>query len=183
MNSDILTSLKQASTWSIGLGILMVIAGIVAISLPLATGVLTTIWIGSILTIIALAKFFYAWQSRDEGGFLPKLLVALLYLVAGIVLLVNPLQGVITLTLVLGTFLILEGGAELVLAFQMRPVASNWGWVLGDGVITLIFGLLIWLQWPISATWVIGLLLGISIISSGLSRIMLSIALRSALSS
>ncbi|MGV2829090.1 HdeD family acid-resistance protein [Myxosarcina sp. GI1(2024)] len=105
------------------------------------------------------------------------------YLGAGIVLLVYPLEGVVTLTLVLAAFLLLEGVFELILAFQLRPNSSNWWWVLADGIVTLVLGLLIWLEWPASAAWVIGLLLGISLISSGLSRLMLSIAVRSALNS
>lgn len=98
MTSDIQTELKRTTTWSIVLGVLMVTAGIVAISLPIATGLLVTIWIGLILTAVAVTKLLYAWQSHSEGGFLAKLFVALLYLGAGVVLLVNPPQGMIPLT-------------------------------------------------------------------------------------
>jgi uncharacterized membrane protein HdeD (DUF308 family) len=161
----------------------MVIAGIIAISLPLATGLLATIWLGFILTFVGVAKAIYAWQTRNEGGFTLKLLVGLLYLAAGIVLVVNPLEGVLTITLVLATFLLMEGVFELVLAFQLRSLSPNWGWVLADGILTLIVGILIWREWPVSAAWVIGLLIGVSIISSGLSRIMLSLAARTAINS
>jgi uncharacterized membrane protein HdeD (DUF308 family) len=176
------TDIKRATTWSIVLGVLMVVAGIIAISLPLATGIFAAIWIGLIFASVGVTKLIYAWQTREDGGFLPKLLVALVYLAAGIFLFVSPLEGVVTLTLVLATFLLVEGAIELYLAFQMRSTSSNWGWVLADGIVTLLFGLLIGLEWPTSAAWVIGLILGFSIISSGVSRIMLSLTARSALS-
>lgn len=181
MESDIQVRLKNATGWSIALGILMMLAGIIAISLPLATGLLAAIWLGFIFAFVGIANAVYAWQTREQGGKLFQLLVSLLYLAAGIVLVVNPLSGVLTLTLVLAIFLVFEGIFELVLAFQLRGFSRNWVWVLADGILTLIVGTLIWRQWPISAAWLIGLLIGISIISSGLSRIMLSLAARSML--
>ena len=176
------SDIKKATTGSIVLGVLMVIAGIIAISLPLATGIFAAIWIGLIFASVGVTKLIYAWQTRDEGGFVPKLLVSLVYLLAGIFLFVSPLEGIVTLTLVLATFLLVEGAIELYLAIQMRSSSSNWGWVLADGIVTLLFALLIWLEWPASAASVIGLILGVSIISSGVSRIMLALAARSILS-
>jgi uncharacterized membrane protein HdeD (DUF308 family) len=181
MTSELQTGFKQATTWSIGLGVLMVIAGIIAISLPLATGIFAALWIGFILLPVGIAKLIYAWQTRDMGGFILKVLIALAYVVAGLVLVINPLEGVVALTLVLAVFLLTEGILDILLAFGMRSSSSNWGWVLANAIVTLIFGLMIWLEWPISAAWVIGTLLGFSIMFSGLSRIMLSIAARSAL--
>jgi uncharacterized membrane protein HdeD (DUF308 family) len=182
MTGDIQSKLKKATGWSLALGVLMIIAGIVALSLPLATGLFATVWLGWVIAFAGVAKLIYAWQTREEGGFPLKLLVALLYLGAGVVLVTNPLEGVLTLTLVLASFLFIEGVFELVLAFQLRPVSPSWGWVLADGLLTLLFGILIWRQWPVSAGWVIGLLIGISIISSGISRVMLSLAARSVIS-
>jgi uncharacterized membrane protein HdeD (DUF308 family) len=85
--------------------------------------------------------------------------------------------GVVSLTLVLAVFLFVEGVVEIALYFGIRQVPNS-GWVLFDGIITLTLGILIWRQWPSSSVWVIGTLVGISLIFSGLSRFMLSVAAR-----
>jgi uncharacterized membrane protein HdeD (DUF308 family) len=108
-----------------------------------------------------------------------QVLLAIVYGIAGIYMLMNPLLGVVSLTFVLAIFLLFEGILELILYFRIREVA-NAGWVLFDGIITLILGILIWTQWPSSSLWLIGTLVGISLIFSGISRFMLSLAMRSA---
>src|SRR3984893_15657036 len=92
-------------------------------------------------------------------------------------MLMNPLLGVLSLTLVLAVFLLFEGILELLLYFRTRRIRHA-GWILFDGIVTLILGILIWAQWPSSSVWVIGTLVGISLIFSGISRFMLSAAIR-----
>ena len=156
----------------------MMVLGVAAISLPLVTSLALTLWIGWLLVGNSVIKLIYAIQTRQQGSFWLKLLLAGLYLAAGVVLIVNPLEGVLTLTLLLGSFLVAEGVVELLLAIQMRS-RSNWLWLLLNALLTLALGVFIWAEWPLDAPWVIGLLVGISFIASGLSRIMLSIAVRS----
>ena len=170
--------IQQSATWSIVLGALMMVLGVAAISLPLVTSLALTLWIGWLLVGNSVIKLIYAIQTRQQGSFWLKLLLAGLYLAAGVVLIVNPLEGVLTLTLLLGSFLVAEGVVELLLAIQMRS-RSNWLWLLLNALLTLALGVFIWAEWPLDAPWVIGLLVGISFIASGLSRIMLSIAVRS----
>lgn len=88
-------------------------------------------------------------------------------------MLMHPLLGLISLTLVLAVFLLIEACLEIILYFNIRHIANS-GWVLFDGIITLILAILIWAQWPSSSVWVIGTLVGISLIFSGISRLMLS---------
>ena len=170
--------IQQSTTWSMVLGGLMMVLGLAAISLPLVTSLALTLWIGWLLVGNSIIKLIYAIQTRQQGSFWLKLLLAGLYLTAGIVLIINPLEGVLTLTLLLGSFLVAEGVVELLLAVQMRS-RSNWLWLLLNALLTLSLGVFIWAEWPLDAPWVIGLLVGISFIASGLSRIMLSIAVRS----
>jgi len=185
MTSTLLTQLKTATSWSIALGILMVIIGAFAITLPLATGLAVISWLGWIYTFIGILNLIYTWQSRsdDRITLILNLLVAFLYLGTGIFLIANPMKGVVTLTLILAVFLLVEGIFELVLAFKVRSLSPNWGWVLGHAILTITLSLLIWLRLPSSATWVIGLLVGINIISSGISRIMISLTARLVLTS
>jgi uncharacterized membrane protein HdeD (DUF308 family) len=176
--AETLSLIQQSTTWSIILGALMMVLGVAAISLPLVTSLALTLWIGRLLVGNSVIKLIYAIQTRQQGSLWLKLLLAGLYLAAGVVLIVNPLEAVLPLTLLLGSFLVTEGVVELLLAVQMRS-RSNWIWLLFNALLTLALGVFIWAEWPLDAPWVIGLLVGISFIASGLSRIMLSIAVRS----
>jgi len=102
-------------------------------------------------------------------------LLAIVYGAAGLMLLFRPLAGLAWLTLVLATFLLIEAVLEFILYFNIRG-RVNAGWVLVDAFITLLLGILIWAHWPSSSIWAIGTLIGISLIFSGISRLMLSSA-------
>jgi uncharacterized membrane protein HdeD (DUF308 family) len=163
---------------SLWIGILLIVLGIVAIALPVVSTIFTETWIAVILASAGLGKVFYAFNTRDKGGFLWKLLLGVLYIATGIMLFAYPLTGVLTLTLLLGSFLLTEGTFELFLAFKLRP-QQNWTWVLANGIITLLLGIMIWFQWPFNAPWLLGTLVGVSVLFSGVSRIMLSLNGRS----
>ena len=170
-------ALKKATGWSMIWGILMFVCGILAISLPLASSIGIVIVLAWLILFAGASHLIFAFHSHSVGGFLWKLLLAVVYGVAGIYLLANPLLGVVSLTLVLAVFLFVEGVVEIALYFGIRQVPNS-GWVLFDGIVTLILGILIWRQWPSSSVWVIGTLVGISLIFSGISRFMLSVAAR-----
>jgi uncharacterized membrane protein HdeD (DUF308 family) len=169
----------KASAWSITWGILMFICGLIAIALPLISSIGIVIVLAWVILFAGLSHLVFAFHSRGVGSVLWQILLAVLYVVAGIYLLIHPLLGVVSLTLVLAVFLVLEGIVEIALYFGLRGVRHS-GWVLLDGIITLILGILIWRQWPSSSVWVIGTLIGISLIFSGISRVMLSLAARRA---
>jgi uncharacterized membrane protein HdeD (DUF308 family) len=90
---------------------------------------------------------------------------------------VHPVVGVASLTLLLATLFLVEGVLDVILFFKMRPLQGS-GWVLTDGIVTLLLGALIYLQWPTSSAWAIGTLVGISLIFSGVARVMMSLAVR-----
>src|SRR5438552_16128569 len=93
----------------------------------------------------------------------------------GLMVLLYQLARLAWLTLVLATFLLIEAALEFVLYFEIRR-RVNAGWVLVDGIITLLLGILFWAHWPFSSVWAIGTLIGVSLIFSGISRLMLSSA-------
>jgi uncharacterized membrane protein HdeD (DUF308 family) len=178
MNPDpLLGSVRKASGWSTVWGVLMVICGLLAITLPLATSIGIVILLAWLILFAAVAHLIFAFHSHSVGGFLWKVLLAVLYGLAGFFLLANPIAGVAYLTLLLGAFLLVEGVIEIVLYFHIRKIAHA-GWVLFDGIITLLLGFFIWAHWPSSSAWVIGTLVGISLIFSGISRFMLALAIR-----
>ncbi|MGH8092000.1 MAG: HdeD family acid-resistance protein [Chthoniobacterales bacterium] len=172
-------SMKKASGWSMTWGILMFICGILAIWLPLASSLGIVILLAWLILLAGVWHLIFAFHSHSLGGFLWKFLLAALYLVVGIYMLMHPLLSVISLTLVLAVFFVLEGIIEIALYFGLRGLRHA-GWVLLDGIITLILGILIWKQWPSSSVWALGTLVGISLIVSGVSRFMLSFATRPA---
>ena len=167
----------KASRWSMVWGILMVICGILAICLPLASSIGIVIVLAWLILFAGVWHLIFAFQCHSIGAFFWQLLLAIVYGAAGVYMLMNPLLGLLSLTLVLAVFLLFEGILELVLYFRIRRIRHA-GWVLFDGIVTLILGILIWAQWPSSAVWIIGTLVGISLIFSGISRFMLSLAIR-----
>ena len=170
------TSAAGAGKGNMIWGILMLICGFLAITIPLASGIGVAIVIGWVLLISGVWHLLFGFRSGSGvGGFLWQLLLAIVYGAAGLMLLLYPLAGLAWLTLVLATFLMIEAALELVLYFNIRHRAGS-GWVLVDAIITLLLGILIWARWPVSSGWAIGTLIGVSLIFSGISRLMLSSA-------
>lgn len=120
-----------------------------------------------------------AFHAHRAGSVIWKLLVGIAYLCFGVYLLLHPVLGVASLTLLLACLFLIEGILNIVLFFRMRSVQGS-SWVLIDGIVTLVLGLMIYLQWPSSSAWAIGILVGISMIISGVTRVMISLAVRRA---
>ena len=157
-------------------GILMLICGFLAIAVPLASSIGVAVVIGWLLLISAVWHLIFGFRSASGiGGVLWQILLALVYGAAGLAILLYPLAGLAWLTLVLATFLLIEAALEFVLYFNIRR-RVNAAWVLVDAIITLLLGILIWARWPFSSVWAVGTLIGVSLIFSGISRLMLSSA-------
>jgi uncharacterized membrane protein HdeD (DUF308 family) len=173
--------IKKNVNTSLLVGVLLIVLGIIALAQPAISTVFTVAWVAVVLASAGFAKLFYAFDTRSQGGFAWKLLLGILYIATGFMLLYNPLTSAVTLTLLVASFLFTEGIFELILAFRLRP-QQNWTWALGNGIVTLLLGAMIGLQWPFNTPWVIGTLVGVSVIFSGISRIMLSLNASSVLS-
>ena len=163
--------------WFIFLGIALVVAGILAIAFPLAGGLAVEIWVAIALVVSGVAQVVHAFGTRQWQGFLLGLLVGLVYLGAGAVLWLNPLKGIVTLTVFLAVVMLADGILRCMLAFRIRP-HSGWVMLLVGGLIGIAAAFMIWRQLPSSAFWVIGLLLGFNLILSGISFVMLANAAR-----
>ena len=162
---------------SIVWAIVLIIFGFLAIALPFATSWGVVLVIAWLIVFSGGFQFIHAFQSQGIGHILWKLLVAVLYLIVGIYFLMHPILGVAAFTFALAIFFVLEGVFDLVAYFQSRALPGS-GWILFDGIVTLLLGLLVWRQWPSSSLWVIGTLVGISMIFTGTTRLMLSLAAR-----
>ncbi len=173
--------LKRASGWSIALGILMIIAGIIAMFAPWEAGLVITIVVGWSAIFNGIAQIIFGVRTHGGWHVLLEVLLGIIYIIAGVYLLMHPVGGLLALTLILASFLLVYGVFALVLAFQIKP-RGGWGWVLFDGIVTILLGVLIWAHWPFNSDWVVGTLFGISIFMSGVTRLMMSLALRKAVS-
>ena len=175
------TFVKKSVGWSIGLSVLMIVAGILAIASPLAAGITINVLVAWLLVFSGCVHLVFSWYTRSTGGFLWELLVGILYIFIGVYLVAHPVAGLKALTIALAIYLLLEATLEFVLGFTLRPLPGS-SWLVFDGVLTLILALMIWRAWPSSTEWAIGILVGVSMLFSGTSRLMLSLAARSATS-
>ena len=161
----------EQNRWSLALSVVMIVAGVAALLAPFVAGVALTLFLGWMVIIAGLAQMFYGFSAHGRSHVLWLVLVGVVYLLIGIFLVRHPGVALATVTLFLAAYLLVEGVIELVLAFRVRP-AGSWVWLLLNAVVTLVLAVMIWRAWPGSSAWVIGTLIGISLIFSGFSRLM-----------
>jgi uncharacterized membrane protein HdeD (DUF308 family) len=159
-------------------GIVMMVLGLLAITVPEVATLAITILIGWLFFIGGIFRTISVLQHRAMPGFAWSLLIAVLAILLGLVLIVRPIAGVLTLTIWLIAFFVIEGIAAIFLAIEHRRHLPSWGWVLLSGLVDLLLAYLIWDGWPSSAAWAIGLLVGINMVFVGLSLIMTALAAR-----
>jgi uncharacterized membrane protein HdeD (DUF308 family) len=153
------------------------VCGILAFILPLTISFGIALVIGCLILAAGIGHLFYAFQTRSVDGFLWQILLSTLYVMAAICLLANPLLSVLSLSLFLAIFLILEGILEFALYFRVRRFRHSI-WLLIDGVGTLVLGILLLSQWPPASPEIIGALIGISLMLSAVSRLIFTMAIR-----
>ncbi len=177
---SITTDIKRHFTWSIFTGVITALLGLFLIAYPLFAATITALLFGAVLIIVGIAQFFFALHSHSLGRFILKVILSVLYFVAGVAMVFFPLAGVAALTVLIGTMLLIYSGVAIAAGFQLRPV-EGWGWYLVDGLASLVMGALILAGWPSSAFWAIGTLVGVSVLMGGISRIMIAAKLRSSI--
>lgn len=170
---------RHASTTSILWGALLIVFGMVAVGMPLLAAVAVNALVAWLIVLAGIVHLMLAFRVHGAGSMIWKVLVGIAYLCFGAYLIVHPLLGVASLTLVLASLFLIEGILNIVLYVKMRPIHGS-SWMLIDGIITLLLGLMIYLQWPSSSAWAIGTLVGVSMIFSGVARVMMSLAVRKA---
>lgn len=171
------TIAKESVGWSIALSVLMILTGVLAIVIPPVAGIAVLVVVAWLLMFSGTAHLVFAWHTRAAGGLVWELLLGILYIFVGVYALLNPVAGLASLTLLLAIYLFMEAVLELILSFRLRPLPGS-NWMLVDGIITWILAILIWRNWPSSSEWVIGTLVGISMLFSGAARFSLSLAAR-----
>jgi uncharacterized membrane protein HdeD (DUF308 family) len=171
------TDVHRATTWSIVLSVLMIIAGILAIAYPLWGGVAMTVLVGWLLLFSGALHLVYAFRGGGATTVLWEILLAIVYGLIGFYMLANPGIGLASLTFAIALYLFVESVLEFALSYQLRQ-ESGAGWLLFDGIVTLVLAFMIWASWPSSTAWAVGTLVGVSMLFSGITRLMITSTVR-----
>jgi uncharacterized membrane protein HdeD (DUF308 family) len=159
-------TVKRNSLWYLVQGILLVIGGILAVIYPLISSTAVIVLLGWLLIVSGLVQGISLLGARQVPYFWLQLISVILGVVIGALFLRDPSQGLITITLLLIVFFMIEGMSKIVFALTIRPF-PNWGWVLASGLVGIALSFILWASLPAVASWLIGLLLGIQLISVG----------------
>ncbi len=168
---------KRNSGLLIFLGALTVVLGIIAIATPYLVGVTVSVFVGFMLLGSGIAQIVHAFKSRQWGTGVWGTVIGTLGVGAGVVMIFRPAVGLLSMTLLLAFYFLIDGISEIIAAFKIKP-DRGWGWVMFNGVIAVLLGFMIWRQWPISGAWAIGVLVGIHILFSGWAMIVLGTGAR-----
>jgi uncharacterized membrane protein HdeD (DUF308 family) len=165
--------------WLLALGILFIVLGVIGIGMAFALTVASLIVFAVLLLVGGGVQVVQAFQSKGWKSVVLHLLIAILYLFAGVAVLQDPLLASLVLTLMLAGIILAIGVVRVVIAIQMRG-SKGWGFVLLGGIVSIALGVLIYMQWPVSALWVIGLFVAIDLIANGWSYVFIALAARDA---
>jgi uncharacterized membrane protein HdeD (DUF308 family) len=160
-------------------GILLVILGLAAVIVPPLASLAITIFLGWMFLISGIAGLALTYWARKMPGFWWSLISAALAVAAGIILLAQPVQGALTLTIVVGAYFLAEGVATIMYALEhRRELSERWSWLLVAGIMDLLIAVVIIAGLPGSALWAVGLLVGINLLFGGATLIGMALAAR-----
>lgn len=172
---------ELAKHWKLFLiqGLLMCVLGGLAIALPQLATLAIEILVGWLFFVGGIVRCFTVFSAHKLPGSIWSIITALLAIAVGLLLILEPLKGTLSLTMILIALFIVQGVVSILLSFQFREHLSSWMWTLLSGGIDLVLAYLIWRGWPDTATWAIGLLVGINMLFAGFSLVFNALAARS----
>jgi len=164
------------------LGIVLIALGGLAVLTPAVAGSALVIVIGFILLIAGIVPIVRELKAEASTEKTMGLIIGVITAVAGIAVISHPLFGLAFLTVLLIGYFVAEGVWKIVVSFRYKP-ASGWKWLLVSGVLSLVLGLLIWKQWPVSGLWAVGVLVGVNLLGTGLALVTLASTMKKSLDS
>jgi uncharacterized membrane protein HdeD (DUF308 family) len=179
VDQEMLATIKRHAGVGTVVGVLVAIAGILALLAPLAAGLSVAIAVGVLLLVSGLSRIFLAFKMGSFGHGLLMFVIGAMSVIAGGYMVARPAMALATITLVLAAYFIVDGIFEIIWAFRLRPI-KGWGWTLFSGIVALALGVMIWRQFPVSGIWAVGTLAGIHMIFGGSSVASVCGAARSA---
>ena len=174
---DLLQPIRERSGLLLGVGIVQMIVGAVAIAAPLVATLASAVVLGWLLLLSGVLQIVHAFQVGRWQGFVLHVLGGVFFAAGGLLVVFRPMTGALSLTLVLAAFFVVEGVSRTMLALRMRG-ARGWGVFLAGGVLGLLLGVMLWAEWPDSALWAVGLLVGINLVFGGSSLVAVALAAR-----
>lgn len=169
--------LRNSWIWMAILAVISLIGGVLALLNPFAATLAATLMAGWVFAFLGALQIVQSFQMKGWGGFLWALLFGILTLVVGLSLIFNPLAGMVSLTLLVAVLFLAIGVVKIMYAFSLRSV-TGWGWVLFSGIVSVLLGILILADFPWSATSILGILLGVELISNGVLFLFIALGLR-----
>lgn len=157
-----------------GFGTLSLIFGIVGIFMSTTLTITSVFIFGVFVVVIGFIFLIEAFSAPQWKGRLLNFLLAILYIIAGIIMVLDPSATAVWFTLFIAAFLIIIGGMRIITGFKMKDDIDNWGWIIFSGLLTILLGVMIYAQWPESGLWVIGLFISVELIMQGINTILLS---------
>jgi uncharacterized membrane protein HdeD (DUF308 family) len=174
-------AVREHSTMFLVEGIVLVVLGILAILLPNIASLAVEILIGWLMLIGGAVGLYMTFTTKGAPGYWWSLISAVISIIAGILLLIWPVTGIVSLTIVLVAFFLIEGISSIMYAIEHRSeLHGRWGWMLASGIVTLVLAFLIFAGLPSTAAWAIGLLVGIDMVFGGTAMIGIALAARKA---
>ena len=170
----VLKAARRFSGWLIVAAILFIVLGVFAIIEPALAGVGVALLVGWLLILGGVSHFVSAFEGGGARRVLFQILAGMVFLIGGYYLLMHPLLALGTLTLLLAAVILVAGVCEIVTYFRLRNEQAS-GWMLFNGIVALVLGLMIWLQWPSSSIWAIGTLVGVNLLLTGITRLMVGL--------
>ena len=159
-------TVRRHSLWYLVQGALMVLAGLLALVYPVVSSVAGVFFLGWVLIISGVFQGISLIGAQHVPHFWLQLVSVVLSVVVGVLFLRHPGEGLLTLTLLLIVFFMVEGISKVIFSLTIRPF-PNWGWVFASGIIGILLALYLWASLPVTAIWLLGVLLGIQLISEG----------------
>lgn len=155
-------------------GVVLILFGLMAIALPVVSTLTIGLIVGAALLVGGVVQVVSSFKHSRESGFWLSLVVGALAAIVGLLFLFDPSSGALSLTLLLIALFLAEGVTKIVAAIQMRDVLPNWGWTLVSGLISVVLAGILWSGFPITAAWVLGLLVGINMVFFGVTLIVMA---------
>ena len=175
--NDITDAAAKGSRDAIALGMCVTILGLLAMAMPFLTGITVTISIGVILLATGIAQLVFVFSSDSFGTGVMRFAFGLLAALCGVSMISQPGAGLATITMILAVWFVVDGIWALVLALQWRP-EKGWVWMLFNSVLGIVLGIMIYRQFPTSAAWLVGVLVGIRLFFAGWTMIALGSVVR-----
>jgi uncharacterized membrane protein HdeD (DUF308 family) len=175
--SNVATKVESGVRRMTMFGVICIILGLIAMAIPALTSLSAALAVGLLVTAAGFLRMLWAFGAGSFGRGLLGLAIGFLTLLCGLAMVANPLFSLGVLTLVIAIYLIADGVAEIIGSFRMG--GSGRGWLLFGGIASIVLGLMIWRQFPLSGAWAIGVLLGVKLLFVGIAMVTGGSALKS----